>query len=105
MHAPWSKAESAQRLASAFAKAIALNAEFKAHSIKLRSLQNQSKAIRRACNPSGEHATMPQKVAASGFNHELHLIWLSKNDEHRTDLLPWCVAWREHQRNVRRARH
>jgi hypothetical protein len=99
MHAAWSEAERSRRLTSAFGAAIALNAEFKGHSTKLKSLKDQSSAIRQAYWPSMEHGVMPQKVAMpGGFNHELRLIWLSRNDERPTDLLPWYVAWRKHQR-------
>jgi len=103
--APWSEAERLQRLTSAFAAAIVLNAEFNAHSRKLRFLKKQARDIKWAYSGLPEHATTPQEVTAQAdFSPELRAIWLAKDDGRRTDLLPWYVAWRKHQRELRSAR-
>jgi hypothetical protein len=101
-NALWSEAQRCQRLTTAFAAAVALNTEFEAHSQRLRVLKNQSSAMRQAYNRAAKQLTISQQGARSGgFNDELRSIWLSKN-ERRTDLLPWCIAWRKHQRDALR---
>jgi hypothetical protein len=102
--APWSEAERSQRLTSAFAAAIVLNAELYAHSRKLRFLKKQARALKWEYNTLPEHATTPAQDTRADFSRELRSIWLAKDEERRTDLLPWCVAWRKHQREFRSAR-
>jgi hypothetical protein len=84
--APWPEAERSQRLTSASAAAIALHAEFNAHSQTLRFLKQQTHAIRRAYKTLPEFAATTQEVTTrADFSHELRSIWLAKDQERRTD--------------------